>query len=77
MREGIEMCEQPQSSWIGTADGIRCGLCGAPIEASAPEPVKVEEPKPEPVKDPEPEEKKVEPKKAPVKKPAPKKGGKK
>lgn len=60
-------CNHPQSNWVGTADGIRCGLCGALV--GAPEPVKVEKPKPkpEPVKDPEP--KKAE------KKAAPKKGG--
>jgi hypothetical protein len=74
MQEGIEMCNHPQSNWVGTADGIRCGLCGALV--GAPEPVKVEKPKPEPILDPEPEEKKVEPKKA-EKKAAPKKGGKK
>lgn len=68
------MCNHPQSNWVGTADGIRCGLCGALVGAPAPEPVKVEEPKPEPILDPEPEEK-PEPKKAPAKKPAPKKGG--
>lgn len=68
------MCNHPQSNWIGTADGIRCGLCGALVGAPAPEPVKVEAPKPEPILDPEPEEK-PEPKKAPAKKPAPKKGG--
>lgn len=68
------MCNHPQSNWIGTADGIRCGLCGALVGAPAPEPVKVEKPKPEPILDPEPEEK-PEPKKALAKKPAPKKGG--
>lgn len=68
------MCNHPQSNWVGTADGIRCGLCGAPVGAPAPEPVKVEKPKPEPILDPKPEEKKVEPKKA-EKKAAPKKGG--
>lgn len=68
------MCNHPQSNWIGTADGIRCGLCGALVGAPVPEPVKVEAPKPEPILDPEPEEK-PEPKKAPAKKPAPKKGG--
>lgn len=68
------MCNHPQSNWIGTADGIRCGLCGALVGAPAPEPVKVEAPKPEPILDPEPEEK-PEPKKALAKKPAPKKGG--
>ena len=67
------MCNHPQSNWIGTADGIRCGLCGALVGAPAPEPVKVEKPKPEPILDPEPEEK-PEPKKA-EKKAAPKKGG--
>lgn len=36
------MCNHPQSNWIGTADGIRCGLCGALVGAPAPEPVKVE-----------------------------------
>lgn len=69
------MCNHPQSNWIGTADGIRCGLCGALVGAPAPEPVKVEAPKPEPILDPEPEEK-PEPKKA-EKKAAPKRGGKK
>ena len=67
------MCNHPQSNWVGTADGIRCGLCGALVGAPAPEPVKVEKPKPEPILDPEPEEK-PEPKKA-EKKVAPKKGG--
>lgn len=70
------MCNHPQSNWVGTADGIRCGLCGALVGAPAPEPVKVEKPKPEPVKDPEPE-KKTEKKPAIIKKPAPKRGGKK
>ena len=60
-------CEHPQINWVGTSDGIHCGLCGALVNIGAP---KKAEPKPEPVKDPEPEEK-------PVKKPVLKRGGKK
>lgn len=62
------MCNHPQSNWVGTADGIRCGLCGAPIDLT---PKAEPKAKLEPVKDPELEPKKVE------KKAAPKKGGKK
>lgn len=55
-------CNHPQTAWVGKADGIYCGQCGAKIEPG--------KPAPEP-KDKAPE-KKAEPKKA-----APKKGGKK
>lgn len=56
-------CDHPREKWVGKADGIYCGQCGAKIEPSRPAP-KAEEKAPEPVK--------AEPKKA-----ASKKGGKK
>ena len=59
-------CEHPQINWVGTSDGIHCGLCGALVNIGAPKP----EPKAEPTVEKEPEEK-------PVKKPALKRGGKK
>jgi hypothetical protein len=41
------MCNHPQIAWVGLADGIHCGQCGAKIEPGAsapsgkiPEPVK-------------------------------------
>jgi hypothetical protein len=56
-------CNHPQTAWVGKADGIYCGQCGAKIEPGKPapktDPVKAEK------KAPEPE----------AKKPAPKKGG--
>lgn len=55
------MCEHPRLSWVGTADGIHCGVCGAVITFG-----KAEQEKPAP--EPEPEEKKAPAKKAPVKK---------
>lgn len=55
-------CNHPQTAWVGKADGIYCGQCGAKIEPG--------KPAPEP-KDEAPE------KKAELKKAAPKKGGKK
>lgn len=65
------MCKHPQISWVGLADGIHCGQCGAKIEPGAsapsgkiPEPVKSG---PKPTKEAPAEEKKA----------APKKGGKK
>lgn len=76
------MCNHPQISWVGLADGIHCGQCGAKIEPGAsapsgkiPEPVK---PGPKPTKQerepkPEPETEPVEEKT----KKAPKKGGRK
>lgn len=57
------MCDHPRDKWVGKADGIYCGQCGAKIEPSRPAPVKVAEPK----------EEKAEP----VKKAPAKKGGKK
>ena len=60
-------CNHPRESWVGTAEGIKCGLCGVPVNPSAP--VKAE-PKPEPKVEKEPEEK-------PEKKPVLKRGGKK
>ena len=61
------MCEHPQSAWVGTANGIHCGICGAVIDLGK---------KPEPVKAPEPEQKAEPAEEKPVKKTA-KKGGKK
>jgi hypothetical protein len=59
-------CNHPQTAWVGKADGIYCGQCGAKIEPGKPalktEPVKAEKKAPE-----EPAPKKV----------APKRGGKK
>ena len=55
-------CNHPKESWVGLADGIHCGQCGALVNLDAPKAkpeLKVE-------KDPEPE-----------KKPAAKRGGKK
>lgn len=60
-------CNHPQTAWVGKADGIYCGQCGAKIEQSAPAKAAKTEPK-------QAEEKADEP--AP-KKAAPKKGGKK
>ena len=60
-------CEHPQINWVGTSDGIHCGLCGALVNIGAPK----AEPKPEPKIEKEPEEAK------PVKKPALKRGAKK
>ncbi len=55
-------CNHPQTAWVGKADGIYCGQCGAKIDlGKKAEPVKKAEPKDEPVK----------------KAAAPKKGGKK
>ena len=54
-------CNHPRDRWIGTAQGIVCGVCGQPVDGGK---------KAEPVKAPAPE--KDEPKKA-----APKKGAKK
>ena len=65
-------CVHPQVSWVGTADGIHCGLCGALVKdigAPKAEPKKIE-PAPEPEAEPEPVEEK------PVKKAPAKKGGK-
>lgn len=60
-------CNHPRETWVGTADGIHCGLCGQLINDKAPKPVQA----PEAEIEKEPEEK-------PVKKAAaPKKGGKK
>lgn len=59
-------CNHPRETWVGTADGIHCGLCGQLIGGDAPKAA----PEPKVEKDPEPDDK-------PVKKPAPKKGGKK
>ena len=56
-------CNHPQTAWVGKADGIYCGQCGAKIELGAPAPVKAKAEE----KAPEPE----------AKKPAPKRGGKK
>ena len=56
------MCNHPQIAWVGKADGIYCGQCGAKIDlGKKAESVKKAEPKDEPVK----------------KAAAPKKGGKK
>lgn len=75
-------CEHPQINWVGTSDGIHCGLCGALVNIGATKKeatkvtittksgLKIEDGGPEPVKDPEPEDK-------PVKKPVLKRGGKK
>lgn len=57
-------CEHPQINWVGTSDGIHCGLCGALVNIGAPK-------KAEPKIEKEPEEEK------PVKKPVLKRGGKK
>lgn len=54
-------CNHPQTAWVGKADGIYCGQCGAKIEPGKPAP-KTEKKAPE-----EPAPKKV----------APKRGGKK
>ena len=59
-------CEHPQINWVGTSDGIHCGLCGALVNIGAPK--KAE---PEPKIEKEPEEAK------PVKKPVLKRGAKK
>ena len=59
-------CNHPQTAWVGKADGIYCGQCGAKIEPGKPAP------KTEPVK----AEKKALEEPAP-KKVAPKRGGKK
>ena len=56
-------CEHPQINWVGTSDGIHCGLCGALVNIGAPK-------KAEPTIEKEPEEK-------PVKKPVLKRGAKK
>ena len=63
-------CEHPQINWVGTSDGIHCGLCGALVNIGA---LKKAEPKPEPEPkiEKEPEEAK------PVKKPVLKRGAKK
>jgi hypothetical protein len=69
------MCNHPQISWVGTADGIHCGLCGALVDPAASVPLgriapKQERgPKPETEPEPEPVEEKT--------KKAPKKGGRK
>ena len=71
------MCNHPQISWVGTADGIRCGLCGALVDPAAPAPSgsvpkqpKIGRPAAEKAEpDPEPVEEKT--------KKAPKKGGRK
>ena len=41
-------CDHPRDRWVGTANGIHCGICGAVIDLGK---------KPEPVKAPEPEQK--------------------
>lgn len=67
-------CTHPQIAWIGMADGIHCGMCGAKIEPGAPAPTGRIAPKQE--REPEPDK---EPKKAaekPAEKPA-EKGGRK
>lgn len=56
-------CNHPREKWVGAADGIHCGVCGAKVDLGA---------KPAPVKKAEPEAKPE-----PVKKPAVKRGGKK
>lgn len=38
-------CNHPQTAWVGKADGIYCGQCGAKIDLG-----KKAEPKDEPVK---------------------------
>ena len=48
-RRDRKMCNHPREKWVGTADGIRCGECGALVNESAP--VKAE-PKPEPKEEP-------------------------
>jgi hypothetical protein len=65
------MCNHPQISWVGLADGIHCGQCGAKIEPGASAPSgKIPEPvKPGPKPETEPVEEKT--------KKAPKKGGRK
>ena len=56
-------CNHPSDKWVGTSDGIRCGVCGQLVDLSKKaEPVKKAEPKPEP---------------EPVKKAPTKRGGKK
>lgn len=41
-------CEHPREKWIGAADGIHCGVCGAVVNLTeAPKTVKKAEPAPE------------------------------
>ena len=54
-------CNHPRESWVGTADGIRCGVCGQLVN-TAPAPKA---------------EVKTEPEEKPEKKPVLKRGGKK
>lgn len=56
-------CTHPQISWIGMADGIHCGMCGAKIEPGAPAPTGRIAPKQERGPEPDPEPKKTAPKK--------------
>lgn len=65
------MCNHPQISWVGTADGIHCGFCGALVDPAASVPSGRIAPKQErgPKPEPEPVEEKT--------KKAPKKGGRK
>lgn len=47
-------CNHPRETWVGTADGIHCGLCGQLISEKAPRPVQAPEPEEKPVKKPAP-----------------------
>ena len=86
------MCNHPRDKWVGTADGIHCGICGAMINFAEPvksEPVEqpdaelVEEVKkavadPEPApEEPKPESEPKKTEKKTTKKPALKRGAKK